>query len=101
MKFLKKFKFLLNRKRFNILSFFLCCPVLFLGACASQEYIPLRQVEYIKVPEYLLVETPEPSLQGTRNQDLVELILNYKEALLLCNGDKEQIKAFNLGNVSP
>lgn len=64
-----------------------------LCACGTKkEYISTTRLIETKTPEYLLEPTPSPVLEGPTNAHLLQLILDYKEALLKCNADKEAVR---------
>lgn len=66
---------------------------LLLTACGTKkEFIPTTKLIETKTPNYLLTPTPSPTLEGNTNAHLLQLLLDYKEALLKCNADKEAIR---------
>ncbi len=63
-----------------------------MGCGAKKEFVPLPQVHYIKPANEFMRPTQIPQWQGKTNEDLINYILLLKEALILCNKDKEKIK---------
>lgn len=81
------------KKIIDCLFMLMLMGALCLTACGTKkEYIPTTRLIETKTPEYLLTPTPSPTLEGNTNAHLLQLILDYKEALHKCNADKEAIK---------
>ena len=71
---------------------FLVFPLFLVVGCASkEEIIPISKVVEIKAPKHLTNPTPVPAWNGTTNQDLIEYVIELKEALNMCNADKGKI----------
>ena len=64
----------------------------FLGACGKKEnIISLPQPIYISPAKQFMHQTKIPIWQGITNVNLMEYALLLKEALMLCNQDKQKI----------
>jgi len=70
-------------------------PMLFMGGCASkQELIPITKLIELRAPKHLTKPTSVPAWRGATNQDLIEYVLELKEALNMCNADKAGVREF-------
>lgn len=73
-------------------SFWILTLSLFLVACGKKEdFIALPQAVYISPAKQLMFPTSIPLWHGITNVNLVEYALVLKEAVLLCNQDKQKI----------
>ncbi|WP_304736868.1 Rz1-like lysis system protein LysC [uncultured Desulfovibrio sp.] len=60
------------------------CP-----ACSRTMEIPMPYPVRVTPPAHLLTPTPVPTFRVTTNGDLLEWALENREALRMCNADKE------------
>lgn len=68
-----------------------------LTGCSGKPVATLPVVIRRDIPAHLTEETPVPIWAGTTNADLVEHVLDLRQALGACNADKKAIKAAGKG----
>ncbi len=64
------------------------------GCASKKEIVPITKLIELRTPKHLQMPTPVPEWNGTTNQDLIEYVLELKEALNMCNADKVGIGEF-------
>lgn len=62
------------------------------AGCCSKTAVETRYVA-TPIPAMLTAHTPEPAFTGTTNADLLNWALDVRDALRLCNADKDAITA--------
>ncbi len=59
------------------------------AGCSKVVEVPVPQIVRVMPPAHLLTATPEPVFTGSDNAALLDWALDNRDALRMCNADKE------------
>lgn len=67
-------------------------PLLF-AACSSKQIVTEPTTIYLKPPDHLMMQTPEPVCAATTNGALLDCYLSTRDALRAANADKVAMRS--------